>query len=56
MADATDTTGAPADDGPTFPNLFAARASVCRGVGSFDDELNALEGDLSAVERSRAWP
>ena len=50
MADATDTTGAPADDGPTFPNLFAARAAVCRGVGSLDDELNALEGDLSAVE------
>ena len=41
---------APIDDGPTFPNLFAARAAVCRGVGSLDDELNALEGDISAVE------
>ena len=50
MADATDTTGAPADDGPTFPNLFAARAAVSRGVGRLDDELNALEGDLSAAE------
>ena len=50
MADASDTTGAPADDGPTFANLFAARAAVCRGVGRLDDELNALEGDLSAVE------
>ena len=50
MANATDTTGAPADDGPTFANLFAARAAVCRGVGRLDDELTALEGDLSAVE------
>ena len=50
MADATDTTGASADDGPTFPNLFAARDAVCRGVGRLDDELTALEGDISAVE------
>ncbi len=41
---------APADDGPTFSNLFEARAAVCRGVGRLDDELTALEGDLSAVE------
>ena len=34
------------DDGLTFANLFAARAAVCR----LDDELTALEGDLSAVE------
>ncbi len=39
-----------ADDGPTFANLFEARAAVCRGVGRLDDELTALEGDLSAVE------
>ena len=50
MADASDPTTAPADDGPTFANLFAAREAVCRGVGRLDDELNALEGDLSAVE------
>ena len=50
MADATDATDTPAADGPTFPNLFAARAAVCRGVGRLDDELTALEGDLSAVE------
>jgi hypothetical protein len=50
MANATDTTGAPADDGPTFANLFAAREAVSRGVGRLDDELNALEGDLSALE------
>ena len=46
MANASDTTGAPADDGRTFPNLFAARAAVSRGVGRLDDELTALEGDL----------
>ena len=40
----------PADDGPAFANLFEARAAVCRGVGRLDDELTALEGDLSAVE------
>ena len=50
MADATDTTGAPADDRPTFPNLFAARAAVCRGLGRLDDELSALEGDVCAIE------
>ena len=40
----------PTDDGSTFANLFAARAAVCRGVGRLDDELTALEGDLSAVK------
>jgi hypothetical protein len=35
MANATDTTGAPADDGPTFPNLFApARRSAVAWAGS----------------------
>ena len=43
-------TDSPSDDGPTFANLFEARAAVCRGVGRLDDELTALEGDLSAVE------
>ena len=32
MADASDPTAAPAADGPTFANLFAARAAVCRGA------------------------
>jgi hypothetical protein len=40
----------PAEAGPTFANLFEARDAVCRGVGRLDDELTALEGDLSAVE------
>ena len=44
------TTDAPADDGRTFANLFAARAAVCRGVGRLDDELSALEGDVCAIE------
>jgi hypothetical protein len=39
-----------ADDGPTFPNLFEARAAVCHAVGRLDDDLNALEGDLCAIE------